>query len=137
MATTITLELPERTASQLAQVARSQRTTISAVVQTLLDEQPTTWVRLPQEVETELEALHYLSTDLLRLVAQSTLSPVQQQRLAELSHQQQTATGLNTAEQTEQNQLLDLYDRTMVRRATAINILRQRGADWQTLITPV
>jgi hypothetical protein len=130
MGTTITLELPEHTAVQLAQTAHTQQTTIAAIVQTLLDEQSS---RLPAEVESELEALHYLATDLLYLVAQTSLPPSTQERLAELAYQQQNR-GLTTTEQAEQTQLLDQYDRIMVRRTTAIDLLRQRGEAWQIIV---
>lgn len=134
MSTTISIELPERTAVQLAQTAHSQQTTIAAVVQSLLNEQQT---RLPPEVETEIEALRYLSTELLHMVAKNTLSSAAQERLADLAYQQQTADGLTSAEQTEQSELLTQYDRIMMRRTIAIDLLRQRGEVWQTYLTPV
>jgi len=80
----------------------------------------------PPEVRDELEAMAMFSDAALWAASESSLSPAQQRRLRQLNH----AAGersLTTAETTEQTRLLDLYQRSLLRRARAWAILSYRG----------
>ena len=87
---------------------------------------------LPSEVERELAAFPALSDDLLWHVATTVLTPAEQFELAELNWHAQ-AGDLSLSQQARQAQLIEQYDRIMVRRAEAIAQLRSRGYDVHTL----
>ena len=128
----VTLDLPEELVYQLVQAARAGKRSISDVVRDrLLDNAPVLPL-LPSEVERELAAFPALSDDLLWHVATTVLTPAEQSELAELNWQAQ-AGELSLSQQARQAQLLEQYDRIMVRRAEAIAQLRSRGYDVRTL----
>lgn len=125
--TNVTIELPETTVQALTQVAEAEQKSLTAVVETLLAEYRASEPRLPADVEAELLAMANLSSDILRLVANTTLTLEQQTRLEQLNQQAQTADGLPPAAQAEREALLQQYDRVLIRRATALDILHARG----------
>lgn len=128
----VTLDLPEELVHQLVQAARAGKRSISDVVRDrLLDNAPVLPL-LPSEVERELAAFPALSDDLLGQVATTVLTPAEQSELAELNWQAQ-AGDLSQSQQARQAQLIEQYDRIMVRRAEAIAQLRSRGYDVRTL----
>ena len=128
----VTLDLPEELVYQLVQAARAGKRSISDVVRDrLLDNAPVLPL-LPSEVERELAAFPALSDDLLWHVATTVLTPAEQSELAELNWQAQ-AGELSLSQQARQAQLIEQYDRIMVRRAEAIAQLRSRGYDVRTL----
>ena len=128
----VTLDLPEELVYQLVQAARAGKRSISDVVRDrLLDNAPVLPL-LPSEVERELAAFPALSDDLLWHVATTVLTPAEQSELAELNWQAQ-AGDLSLSQQARQAQLIEQYDRIMVRRAEAIAQLRSRGYDVRTL----
>lgn len=55
--------------------------------------------------------------------------------LAALNRKAQQTEELTVAEQQQQAALLALYQSSLVRRATAINLLKQRGEDISSLLT--
>lgn len=55
--------------------------------------------------------------------------------LAALNRKAQQTEGLTVAEQQQQAALLALYQSSLVRRATAINLLKQRGEDISSRLT--
>ena len=72
-----------------------------------------------------------LSDAALWAASESSLSPAQQRRLRQLNH----AGGeraLTLAERAEQTHLLDLYQRSVLRRAQALALLAYRGYDLPT-----
>lgn len=126
MSAAVTVELPQAAFEQLRSAARLQNRPLAEVVKDIvlreLPEQPA----LPADVELELATFAQLSDDVLWMIARSTLTPQQQRKLASLNDKAQRRP-LTQAEQTQQQQLIDAYDRAMVRRAQAAYVLKQRG----------
>jgi hypothetical protein len=75
-----------------------------------------------------LAQMAYLNDAALWQAARSTMAPDQRARLAAL-HDKQQRSGLNAAEQAEEQALLDLYRETLLVRAHAAVLLEQRGYD--------
>lgn len=88
---------------------------------------------LPVSVKEELSALFHLSDELLWLVARSTLTQEQSDRLVHLNWKAQTVQGLTEVEVEEQAKLVELDQRTLVRRTAAANLLKQRGHNISSL----
>ena len=132
-----TIELPLPTYHQLQAVARRQNQAIPDLVQQLLAQKPAILPSLPVALEEELNAFTQLSTEVLWLLARTTLTEEQRTTLAELNQQAQQLEGLTVTEQQQQAALLALYQSTLVRRAQAANLLRQRGEDISSLLTPL
>lgn len=81
---------------------------------------------LPAEVVDDLAALVLFNDEALWAAAESALSPAQQRRLEQLSTVADSR-NLTDAESSELSQLLEQYDRSVLRRAKALAVLAQRG----------
>lgn len=81
---------------------------------------------LPTELANDLAALALYSDDALWAAAESSLSAGQQYRLEQLATTAD-ARSLTAAESSELTQLMELFDRSVLRRAKALAILAQRG----------
>lgn len=125
----VTIELPLLTYRQLQAVAQRQNRAIPDLVQQLLAQSPSALPPLPVALEEEINAFPQLSTEVLWLLARTTLSAEQRTTLEELNRKAQQTAGLTIAEQQQQATLLALYQSTIVRRAKAADLLRQRGED--------
>jgi hypothetical protein len=79
-------------------------------------------------MRSSLAQLAYLNDAALWQVARSTMAPEQRERLQALHDKQQRA-GLDAAERAEEQALLDLYHETLLIRAQAAVLLKQRGYD--------
>ena len=88
---------------------------------------------LPEDLERELAGLEALNDDALWRVADSRLSQEESVRLEALTSKQKTE-GLSDAEREAQSWLLDQYQRRMLLRATAANLLKNRGHDISVLL---
>ncbi|MBP8002358.1 MAG: hypothetical protein KA314_14435 [Chloroflexi bacterium] len=128
MQSPVTVHLPNTTLDHLRRTAKQQRKTVEDVVRDLVVREVTPLPSLPDEVEDELAAFHHLSDDVLMLLAQSTLSPEQQNEIAHLNQEAQQRI-LTSSEQKRQDCLVTLYERVLVRRAEASKILKERGYD--------
>ena len=126
--TPITLELPSPIAEQLEEEASRQKIDVRDLVRELILDNWSGLPLLPDDVETELAAFHKLSDDVLWLVARTTLSPEEQEELADLNDEAQSR-NLTDGEEVRREVLLDTYDRVMIRRAQAAAILQSRGYD--------
>lgn len=81
---------------------------------------------LPRDVADELAAMHLFSDEALWAATASSFSPTQEYRLNQLN----VAAGeraLTLAEEAEQQSLISVYQRSILRRAKALAILAQRG----------
>lgn len=128
MSTAITVELPPAAFEQLRNTARRQNRPVAEVVKDIVLREIPGLPALPGDVEAELATFSQLSDDLLWLIARNTLTPQQQRELADLNDAAQRRP-LTQTEQTRQVHLVDAYDRTLVRRAQAAHVLKQRGYD--------
>lgn len=132
MSTAITFELPQAAFEQLRSAAHRQNRPMAEVVKDIVLREIPALPALPADIETELASFAQLSDDVLWIIARGTLTPQQQRSLANLNDKAQRHP-LTQAEQKQQQQLIDAYDRTMVRRAEAALLLKQRGYDLSDL----
>ncbi len=125
---TITIQIPVPAYQQLQRVARQQRRDVPDVVRDMVLHDLPALPSLPPDVEEELAAFTNLSDDVLWLVARSTMAEAQREELAELNDatRRQPLTGDENKRHLE---LVDLYHRTIVRRAQAAALLKRRGYD--------
>lgn len=124
----LTVELPGVVMEHLQETARAQRRSVPELVRELVVRQTTELPLLPPDVEAELAAFASLSDGVLWLLARTTLSPEEQLELAQLNGEAQRRS-LSPAEAARQQTLVDNYDRVLVRRAHAAELLQARGYD--------
>ncbi|MFZ4664452.1 MAG: hypothetical protein ACOYNY_46085 [Caldilineaceae bacterium] len=127
----VSIELPLPTYQHLQSAAQRRRQAIPDLVERLLT-LDTLLPPLPITLAEELAAFAQLSTEVLWLLARTTLTEQQRIELATLNRKAQQADGLTVIEQQRQMELLALYQDSMVRRTKALDLLRERGQD----ITP-
>lgn len=128
----VQIALPTETLQQLQQLADAQHRSIDEVVRDLLLRELPGLPPLPADVEAELAAFDSLSDDVLWLLAASAMSADQQRQLAALNDAAQQRP-LTDDEAQRQQELIDMYDRVLVRRAQAASILKQRGYELDKL----
>ena len=128
MTTAITLELPPAAYEQLRRTASRQNRPVAEVVREIVLREIPDLPPLPADVEAELATFSHLSNDVLWLIARSNLTRQQQEALATLNDQAQRRP-LIANEQSQQTELITAYDRTLIRRAQAALVLKQRGYD--------
>lgn len=124
----LTVELPDEALKHLEEVAREQDQSIQEVVQQLLLREINGLPRLADEVEAELTAFAHLSDEVLWLLARSTFPSAEQTRLTTLNDKSQRE-GLSKIEISERDELLEHYNRSILRRARAAEVLLERGYD--------
>ena len=124
--TPITVDLPVAVAERLRKEAGRQQRAVRDLVRDLIVEHWSEGPALPQEVEAELDALSSLSDDLLWLAARSTLPDEDREVIALLNAK---GGSLMPDQEQRRKELLNAYDRIMVRRAQAAVILQERGYD--------
>ena len=135
MQSSVMIELPLPTYHQLRAAALQQNRAIPNMVDLLLAQTSAPLPPLPVSLTEELSVFPYLSTEVLWLLARTTLSTEQRTMLEALNRKAQQTGGLTAAEQHQQSVLIALYQSELVRRATAINLLKQRGDDISSLLT--
>ena len=124
----ITLSLPEGLYEQLQGVAeRSRRSLDDLLVEVVAAVTPALGAA-PSGMRSSLAQMAYLNDAALWQAARSTMAPEQRTRLQALHDKQQRA-GLDADEQVEEQALLTLYDETLLVRAQAAVLLKQRGYD--------
>jgi hypothetical protein len=128
----ITLQLPISLFEQIQDRAQRARQTMESEVLDLV----TTAVeddRLPDDMAAAVESLDLLDDTALWRAAGSTLAPKQQERLEALNFKQQSE-GLTHSERDIHATLLQAYDRAVLVRARAAEILVERGHDVSELL---
>ena len=128
MTTAITVELPPAAYEQLRRTASRQNRPVAELVKEIVLREIPDLPSLPADVEAELATFSQLSNDVLWLIARSNLTRQQQEALATLNDQAQRRP-LIANEQSQQTELITAYDRTLIRRAQAALVLKQRGYD--------
>ncbi len=125
---TVSIEVPEPVYRRLKQIAeithRSIEEVLVSTVNTALPIEP----NLPVQVADELAAMNMFNDDALWASVQSSLSPAEVERLRQLNDAADTRE-LTASEEAELAQLLDAYDRAVLRRARALALLSHRGYD--------
>lgn len=128
VSTPITIELPASIAAQLEKEARRQKTNVQELVRELILENLSKLPSLPDDVEAELAAFHSLSDNVLWLSARTALSLEEREELADLNYQAHSRS-LTCDEEGRREEVLNAYDRMVVRRAQAVMVLQARGYD--------
>ena len=135
MESSVMVELPLPTYRHLQAMAHRQKRAIPDMLEQLLIQTPAPLPPLPISLAEELNVFPHLSTEVLWLLARATLTVEERPTLEALNRKAQQAGGLTAPEQKQQAALLALYQSSLVRRATAINLLKQRGEDISSLFT--
>ena len=135
MESSVMVELPLPTYRHLQAMAHRQKRAIPDMLEQLLIQTPAPLPPLPISLAEELNVFPHLSTEVLWLLARATLTVEERTTLEALNRKAQQAGGLTAPEQKQQAALLALYQNSLLRRATAINLLKQRGEDISSLFT--
>ncbi|NMG19004.1 hypothetical protein [Brasilonema bromeliae] len=129
----LTIDLPEQTFQRLAQIAELTNQSLEdLIVQSVTGNLPPAVETAPSEIQAELLELQTLSVEALRQIAQSQVSPFQQDRHMALLERNQDGL-LTPQEQQELRQLTLAADQLMLKKAHACAILRWRGQPIRTL----
>jgi hypothetical protein len=124
----ITLNLPETVYEQIRRAAeKAQRPLNEVLVEAVTAVAPVIGIA-SGEMRTALAQMAYLNDAALWQAAQTTMTAEQRERLEAL-HDQQQRDGLPAEEQAEEQALLALYRETLLVRAQAAVLLKQRGYD--------
>jgi hypothetical protein len=125
---TVSVQMPEPIYRRLKRIAEITHRSVEDVLATTFDVALPPAPDLPPDLADDLAAMTMFSDDALWAAAESSLSPAQQRRLSQLTHAGGRRT-LTAAESAELEHLLDLYDRSVLRRARALAVLAHRGYD--------
>lgn len=122
----IILTVPEDVSSRAREIARTTAQPVEQVLlahlKTLSFPQPI----LPPDEQAELDALKHLSTDALWTIAREQMPDDMQVRAHELMDKNSRGS-ITDEEYLELQKLVERSDRLMVRKAEAVDLLRQRG----------
>jgi hypothetical protein len=128
------LQIPEFLFERLKRAAELTHRTVEDIAATGLEAVLPPTPNLPPDIADELAAMHFFDDEALWAAAEPSLSPAEERRLTQLN----SAAGereLTLAEESEQQNLIAAYRRSVLRRAKALAILAQRGH--RVPITPV
>lgn len=125
-ARTISVELPEPVYRSLERAAALTYRSVDDLVLSALGVTLSLPPDINPEIYDELAAMEHFSDAALTAASKSSLSPSQQTRLQQLN-QEAGAHTLTPSESNEQTQLIELYQRAVLRRARALALLQFRG----------
>ncbi len=123
---TATIEVPLPLFQRLQRVAQNTHRSVEDVLSTTVNTALPSTPDLPAELADELAAMNLLSDQALWAATASAFSPTQQRRLEQLTDIGDQRK-LTVAEAAELAQLLEAYDRAVLRRAHALAVLVHRG----------
>ena len=132
---TVTVRLPDVLYRKIEQRARRMQRSVEDELVAVVVEALPVLEELPADISDELDQLAFLSDEELWEVARTTLPPEDSERMQALLLKRQRK-GLTPEEQQEAERLLHRYDRTMLVRARAAVLLKERGHDISTLHQP-
>ncbi|MBI4674789.1 MAG: hypothetical protein HY741_24350 [Chloroflexi bacterium] len=131
-AQTIQLDLPETVYQQIQRAAAKAHRPFNDVLVEAVSAVAPVMEMPPSSFRNALAQMAYLNDAALWQAARATMAPSQRERLEELHDQFQRA-GLAAQERQEEQQLLALYRETILVRAQAAVLLKQRGYDVSNL----
>ena len=123
---TITLNLPETVYEQIQQAAETARRPVNEVLVEAIAAVAPVVNTAPDHLRAALAHMAYLNDAAPWQAARTTMPPEQRIRLATL-HDKQQYSSLTPEEQAEEQALLRLYRETLLVRAQAAVLLKQRG----------
>lgn len=127
-AQTLTIRIPEPLYERLRERAGNTGRSVESEVLDLLATATSEEGELSPDLRDELASLALLDDEALRWAARTRVPEAASARLEALHYKRQDE-GLNDAEAVESAQLLEQYERTMLIRAEAAVLLKQRGYD--------
>jgi uncharacterized protein YnzC (UPF0291/DUF896 family) len=136
MPQSLTLTLPDSVLQKLNNAARLTHRSMDEIVAATVDAALTSNADLPSELQAELAAMHLFSDDALWAATNPSMSAYEQQRLAQLNESAKERS-LTSAQEREQQTLISAYQRSILRRAQALAILKQRGHDITPALQPL
>ena len=125
---TITLNLPETVYEQIQQAAETARRPVNDVLVEAIAAVAPVVNTASDHLRAALAHMAYLNDAALWQTARTTMPPERRARLATL-HDKQQYISLTPEEQAEEQALLRLYRETLLVRAQAAVLLKQRGYD--------
>lgn len=129
----VTVSLPDALYDQIKQrAAQSQRSVEAELLEVVTSAVPIA-SDLPLDLANAISPLIFLDDASLRRAARSGLSKRAFAKLENL-HLKRQREGLNESETQDLEDLMRYYDRAVLVRAHAINLLKQRGHDISTLL---
>lgn len=131
MSQTLTITLPDAVFKILTGMAELTYRTVDEVVLSAVE---TTAISpdLPGDIASELASMPTFSDEKLWTAIKPTFSEYEQSRLTQLSELDRPLTRMEEAEQAT---LLRAYDRSVLRRAQALALLKQRGHDLSQVLS--
>lgn len=133
---TVTVHLPDELYQKVKQRAvRMQRSVEDELVAVVAEALPTI-DDLPVDITESLKQLVFLTDDELWQAARTKVSTEDSERMQAMLLKQQRE-GLTPEEETEIEHLVHHYDRTMLIRAQAAVLLKERGHDISDLPEPL
>lgn len=136
MAQTLTLTLPDSIVWKLQRASALTYRSMDDIVAGAVDTTLTVNGGLPDGLEAELAVMHLFSDDALWAATHPSISSFEQERLAQLNEMAHERSLLQ-AEEAEQQALLYVYNRSLLRRAQALALLKQRGHDISPALQPL
>jgi hypothetical protein len=127
----VTINLPDNVYKKIMQASkRSARPIDELIVEAISAAAPTLGVdETPQQLRSALTQMAYLNDAALWQAARSTLTVAQREQLEALHHRRQRNDALSATEEKEMAALETLYRDTILIRAQAAVLLKQRGYD--------
>lgn len=125
---TITLNLPETVYEQIRRAAERTQRPVNDLLVEAIAAAASVADSAPPEMRSALAHMAYLNDAALWQAARSTMTPEQRERLEAL-HDKQQREPLTAEERAEEQALLALYRETLLVRAQAAVLLKQRGYD--------
>lgn len=125
-ATTIAVHIPESLFRKLKRAADLTHRSVEDVTVTSLEAALPAVSNVPLDIANELAAMHLFSDEALWAATAPSFSSTEEYRLNQLN----AAAGerdLTPAEEAEQQSLITVYHRSILRRAKALAMLAQRG----------
>jgi plasmid stability protein len=130
---TLTVKVPQELLARLRDRARQSKRTVDAEVVDLLTDAIGEEEALPADIVEAMAAVERLDDKALREALSPLMTRKQAKRFADLNRKAQDA-GLTVAERREQDELLHVYDKSMLVRAAVMAELKKRGVNVAELI---
>jgi hypothetical protein len=125
----VTINLPDTVYEQIRQAAEKAQRPIDDVLTEAVAAVVPVMDTPAGPLRAALAQLAYCNDAALWQVARATMPVVQRERLEALHDKQQSGVPLTAEERTEEQDLLTLYRETLLVRAQAAVLLKQRGYD--------
>ena len=124
----VTLSIPQPVYEQIRQAAKKKHRSVDELMVEAIAAAASTANISASQMRSDLAQMAYLNDAALWQAARATLSPSQRERMENLHHKKQRE-GLNADEQIEAEALEALFRDTLIVRAQAAVLLKQRNYD--------